>query len=148
MKRLGYTKYVAQGGDWGAVVVGPDGCAGAPGLLGIHTNMAGVVPTEIDRLFRRRHRSGNALDSLPGDLSDEERRACEQLDFVWKHVAYAFQMGSRPQSLTGLADSPVGLAAFMLDHDAKSLELITRRSRVSPKACRETTSSTTSRSSG
>ena len=127
MKRLGYTKYVAQGGDWGAVVVDLMGVQAPPGLLGIHTNMAGVIPPEIDRLFRTDViGAANALDSLPADLSDEERRACEQLDFVWKHVAYAFQMGSRPQSLTGMADSPVGLAAFMLDHDAKSLELISQ----------------------
>src|SRR5690349_17650651 len=70
--------------------------------------------------------AANALESLPADLSDEERRACEQLDFVWKHVTYALQMASRPQTLTGLADSAVGLAAFMLDHDAASLALITR----------------------
>jgi pimeloyl-ACP methyl ester carboxylesterase len=127
MKRLGYTQYVAQGGDWGAVVVDLQGVQAAPGLLGIHTNMAGVVPPEIDRLFRSDVIGAvNALGSLPANLSDEERRACEQLDFVWKHVAYAFLMGSRPQSLTGLADSPVGLAAFMLDHDAKSLELISQ----------------------
>jgi pimeloyl-ACP methyl ester carboxylesterase len=127
MKRLGYTKYVAQGGDWGAVVVDLMGVQAPPGLLGIHTNMAGVIPPEIDKLFRSDViGAANALESLPADLSDEERRACEQLDFVWKHVTYAFQMGSRPQSLTGLADSPVGLAAFMLDHDAKSLELISQ----------------------
>jgi len=127
MKRLGYTKYVAQGGDWGAVVVDLMGVQAPEGLLGIHTNMAGVVPPEIDRLFRTDViGAANALGSLPAGLSDEERRACEQLDFVWKHVAYAFQFGSRPQSLTGLADSPVGLAAFMLDHDAKSLELISQ----------------------
>jgi pimeloyl-ACP methyl ester carboxylesterase len=127
MKRLGYTKYVAQGGDWGAVVADLMGVQAPSGLLGIHTNMPGVIPSEIDRLFRSDVIGAvNALDSLPADLSDEERRACEQLDFVWKHVAYAFQMGSRPQSLTGLADSPVGLAAFMLDHDAKSLELISQ----------------------
>jgi len=127
MKRLGYTKYVAQGGDWGAVVVDLMGVQAPEGLLGIHTNMAGVVPPEIDRLFRTDViGAANALGSLPTDLSDEERRACEQLDFVWKHVAYAFQFGSRPQSLTGLADSPVGLAAFLLDHDAKSLELISQ----------------------
>jgi pimeloyl-ACP methyl ester carboxylesterase len=127
MKRLGYTKYVAQGGDWGAVVVDLMGVQEPPGLLGIHTNMPGVIPPEIDRLFRTDViGAANALDSLPADLSGEERRACEQLDFVWKHVAYAFQMGSRPQSLTAMADSPVGLAAFMLDHDAKSLELISQ----------------------
>ncbi|HVG55834.1 MAG TPA: alpha/beta fold hydrolase [Vicinamibacterales bacterium] len=127
MTRLGYKNYVAQGGDWGAVVVDLMGVQAPSGLLAIHTNMPGVVPPEIDRLFRSDVIGAvNALGSLPADLSAEERRACEQLDFVWKHVAYAFQMGSRPQSLTGLADSPVGVAAFLLDHDAKSLELISR----------------------
>ena len=127
MKRLGYTKYVAQGGDWGALVTELMGVQAPAGLLGIHTNMAGVIPPEIDNLFHKNIiGAANALDSLPGDLSDEERRACEQLDFFWKHVGYAIEMGSRPQSLMALADSPVGLAAFMLDHDAKSLELISQ----------------------
>ena len=81
--------------------------------------MPGTVPPEIDKALQ----SG---DPLPSGLSDDERRACEQLDFVYKHVAYALMMGMRPQTLTGLADSPVGLAAFMLDHDARSLELIAR----------------------
>jgi len=127
MKRLGYTSFVAQGGDWGAVVVDLMAVDAPPGLLGIHTNMPGVFPPEIDKLFQSDITGANhALGSLPSDLSDDERRACEQLDFVWKHVAYALMMGSRPQTLTGLADSPVGLAAFMLDHDARSLELISR----------------------
>jgi pimeloyl-ACP methyl ester carboxylesterase len=127
MKRLGYTKYAAQGGDWGAVVVDLMGVQAPPGLLGIHTNMAGVFPPEIDRLFQSDLIGAtNALDSLPADLSNEERRACEQLDFVWKHVGYAVLTATRPQALSGLADTPVGLAAFMLDHDAKSLELISQ----------------------
>ncbi|MBB6554131.1 epoxide hydrolase family protein [Nonomuraea rubra] len=127
MKRLGYTRFVAQGGDWGAIVVDLMAAEAPAGLLGIHTNMAGVVPPEIDRLFQSDITgAGNALASLPAGLTEEERRACEQLDFVWKHVAYALMMGSRPQTLTGLVDSPVGLAAFMLDHDAASLALISR----------------------
>ncbi|MGW3344503.1 epoxide hydrolase family protein [Nonomuraea rubra] len=127
MKRLGYTRFVAQGGDWGAIVVDLMAAEAPAGLLGIHTNMAGVVPPEIDRLFQSDITgAGNALASLPASLTEEERRACEQLDFVWKHVAYALMMGSRPQTLTGLVDSPVGLAAFMLDHDAASLALISR----------------------
>ncbi|MEV0822966.1 epoxide hydrolase family protein [Nonomuraea rubra] len=127
MKRLGYTRFVAQGGDWGAIVVDLMAAEAPAGLLGIHTNMAGVVPPEIDRLFQSDITgAANALASLPADLTEEERRACEQLDFVWKHVAYALMMGSRPQTLTGLVDSPVGLAAFMLDHDAASLALISR----------------------
>ncbi|GAA4987801.1 pimeloyl-ACP methyl ester carboxylesterase [Nonomuraea thailandensis] len=127
MRRLGYTRFAAQGGDWGAIVVDLMAAQAPAGLLGIHTNMAGVVPPGIDRLFQSDITgANNALASLPADLTDEERRACEQLDFVWKHVAYALMMGSRPQTLTGLVDSPVALAAFMLDHDAASLALISR----------------------
>jgi pimeloyl-ACP methyl ester carboxylesterase len=127
MRRLGYEEFVAQGGDWGALVVDLMAADAPDGLLGIHTNMPGVIPPEIDNLFHKNIiGAADALNSLPADLSDEERRTCEQLDFVWKHVAYALEMGSRPQSLTALADSPVGLAAFMLDHDAASLALITR----------------------
>jgi pimeloyl-ACP methyl ester carboxylesterase len=127
MRRLGYDRFVAQGGDWGAVVVDLMAAEEPDGLLGIHTNMPGVIPPEIDSLFHRNIiGAADALNSLPTDLSDEERRACEQLDFFWRRVAYALEMGSRPQSLAALADSPVGLAAFMLDHDAASLALITR----------------------
>ncbi|MFG1658173.1 epoxide hydrolase family protein [Micromonospora chersina] len=127
MRRLGYTKFVAQGGDWGAIVVDLMAAEAPEGLLGIHTNMAGVVPHEIDNLFQKNIiGAANALELLPADLSDEERQACEQLDFVWKHVTYALQMAARPQALTGLADSPVSLAAWMLDHDAASLALISR----------------------
>ena len=119
IKRLGYTKYVAQDGDWGAIVTDLMGVQEPQGLIGIHTNMAGVVPPAIDKALQ----AGNPL---PSDLSDDEKRACNQLKFVWDHVAYDLMMGSRPQTLTGLADSPVALAAFMIDHDAKSLELISR----------------------
>ncbi|WP_422733762.1 epoxide hydrolase family protein [Micromonospora sp. WMMD558] len=127
MKRLGYDRFVAQGGDWGAVVVDLMAAEAPDGLLGIHTNMPGVIPTEIDNLFHKNIiGAANALESLPADLSPEERQTCEQLDFVWKHVTYALQMAARPQTLTGLADSPVFLAAWMLDHDAASLALISR----------------------
>jgi pimeloyl-ACP methyl ester carboxylesterase len=127
MRRLGYDKFVAQGGDWGALVVDLMAADAPEGLLGIHTNMAGVIPPEIDNLFHKNIiGAANVLDNLPAGLTDEERRACEQLEFFWKHVAYAIEMGTRPQSLTALADSPVGLAAWMLDHDAASLALITR----------------------
>lgn len=119
MKRLGYAKWGAQGGDWGAVVVDLMALKTPPGLVGIHTNMAGVVPPDIDTaLFRG--------DPVPEGLSEEERACCEQLAFTYKHIGYAIQMGDRPQSLAGLNDSPVGLAAYMLDHDPKSYEMIAR----------------------
>ncbi|GAA5069075.1 epoxide hydrolase family protein [Lysobacter panacisoli] len=119
MKRLGYTKWGASGGDWGAVVVDLMALKTPPGMVGIHTNMAGVVPPEIDKaLFRG--------DPPPAGLSPEEQRCCEQLVFTYKHIGYAVMMGDRPQTLTGLTDSPVGLAAFLLDHDPKSYEMIAR----------------------
>ncbi|MFI6359858.1 epoxide hydrolase family protein [Streptomyces sp. NPDC050743] len=121
MKRLGYTKYAAQGGDWGAIVTDFMGVQEPEGLVGIHTNMAGVVPSGIDAALI----AGNPLPAGL-TLSDEEKAAVEQLDFVYRHVYFAYLMGSRPQSLTALADSPVGLAAFMLDHDAASLDMIAR----------------------
>jgi len=128
MKRLGYDKFVAQGGDWGAVVV--DLMAGGreaptapekapPELLGIHTNMAGTVPPEIAK-------AAQAGEPPPAGLSADEKRAYEQLRFTFANVGYAIMMATHPQSLTGLADSPIGLAAFMLDHDPKSYELIAR----------------------
>ncbi len=127
MRRLGYDRFVAQGGDWGAVVVDLMGVDAAPELIGIHTNMAGVVPPEIEVLFLRDILGAySALEQLPPGLSEEERKVCEQLSFVWQHVAYAIQMLSRPQSLVGIADSPVGLAAWLLDHDRDSLALISR----------------------
>jgi pimeloyl-ACP methyl ester carboxylesterase len=120
MKRLGYTRFVAQGGDWGAVVVDMMGLQAPPELLGIHTNMPGIFPAEID---------GSAFSGAPPPLglSDDERIAYERLSFVYaKGIGYGFQMGLRPQTLYGIADSPVGLAAYFLDHDARSLELIAR----------------------
>jgi pimeloyl-ACP methyl ester carboxylesterase len=120
MKRLGYTRYVAQGGDWGAVVVDMMGVQAPAGLLGIHTNMAGIFPADID---------GAAFSGAPtpAGLSDDERIAYERLKFVYaKGIGYGFQMGLRPQSLYGIADSPVGIAGYFLDHDARSLELIAR----------------------
>lgn len=90
-----------------------------PELVGIHANMPGTVPPEIDAVLA-------AGGQAPSDLSDDERAACDQLSFFYKHAYYAYFMGDRPQSLTGIVDSPVGLAAFMLDHDAASLALISR----------------------
>ena len=119
MKRLGYTSYVAQGGDWGSVVVDYMGVQAPKGLLAIHTNMPGVVPPAIDAAA-----FGGA--PVPAGLSADEKHAYEQLAAFYKKVYYAVFMGTRPQTLTALADSPVGLATFMIDHDALSVELISR----------------------
>jgi pimeloyl-ACP methyl ester carboxylesterase len=120
MKRLGYTRFVAQGGDWGAVVVDLMALEGAPELIGIHTNMPGIFPADIDK-------AAFSGAPAPSSFSAEEKIAYERLQFVYsKGIAYGFQMGLRPQTLTGLADSPVGLAAYFLDHDARSYELIAR----------------------
>ena len=120
MGRVGYTQYVAQGGDWGALIVDMMGVQAPPGLLGIHTNMAGAVPPEIDK-------AALAGAPPPPDLSADEKKAYDQLAFFYKYgLAYAQEMGNRPQTLYGIADSPVGLAAWILDHDIRSYELIAR----------------------
>ena len=119
MKRLGYTSYVAQGGDWGSVVVDLMGVQAPKELLAIHTNMPGVIPPAINA-------AAFAGAPVPAGLAADEKHAYEQVAAFYKDVYYAFFMGTRPQTLTALADSPVGLATFMIDHDARSLELIAR----------------------
>jgi pimeloyl-ACP methyl ester carboxylesterase len=110
MKRLGYTRCVAQGGDWGAFVVDQMGLQAPAGLLAIHTNMPATVPAEVDK-------ASLAGDPPPSDLPAEERRAWEQLLRTYRQVEYARYMAARPQTLYGIADSPVGLAAWLLDHN-------------------------------
>src|SRR3954452_25394726 len=116
MKRLGYTRFVAQGGDWGAQITDVMGAQAPPELAGIHSNMAGTLPPEISKAVA----SGAPA---PAGLSAEESRAYEQLSFLYtKGIGYATEMSLRPQTLYGLADSPIALAAWMLDHDARSYE--------------------------
>jgi pimeloyl-ACP methyl ester carboxylesterase len=120
MKRLGYKRFVAQGGDWGGVVVDMMAVEGAPELIGIHTNMPGAVPANVWKTVA-------AGGPVPADLSDEERQRVEKLKgWFAKEVAYALQMGLRPQTLYGIADSPIGLAAWMIDHDLLSYQGISR----------------------
>ena len=120
MARLGYSRYVAQGGDWGNAVTEQMALQRPAGLLGIHTNMPATLPDAISTALQY-------AQPAPAGLSAEEQSAWEQLDFFWKHgLAYAQEMGNRPQTLYGIADSPVGLAAWMLDHDARSYDLIAR----------------------
>jgi pimeloyl-ACP methyl ester carboxylesterase len=110
MNRLGYTRYVAQGGDWGAFVVDQMGLQAPVGLLAVHTNMPATVPADVDKALL-------AGGPMPSGLSPEEQRAYEQLVRTFKQVDYARLMASRPQTLYGIADSPVGLAAWLLDHN-------------------------------
>jgi pimeloyl-ACP methyl ester carboxylesterase len=120
MHRLGYTQFVAQGGDWGNAVSEVMALQAPPGLLGISTNMAATVPAEISKAMA----TGEAP---PASLSPDERNAWNQLDFFYKKgLGYANEMALRPQTLYGIADSPVGLAAWILDHDARSYDLIAR----------------------
>jgi pimeloyl-ACP methyl ester carboxylesterase len=120
MKRLGYSHFVAQGGDWGDSVSELLALQAPPELLGIHVNMPATVPAEIDK-------AAFAGAPPPAGLSAEEQHAYDQLSFFYKHgLGYAMEMANKPQTLYGIADSPVGLAAWMLDHDARSYEMIAR----------------------
>jgi pimeloyl-ACP methyl ester carboxylesterase len=120
MDRLGYTQFVAQGGDWGGMVADVMGLQAPPELLGIHVTWPFTVPPEIDQAVQ----TGRPL---PSDLSADERHACEQLGFFYTHdLGYAQEMSHRPQTIYALVDSPVGLAAWIIDHDTRSYALIAR----------------------
>src|SRR5262249_19389264 len=120
MKRLGYTRFVAQGGDWGNAVTEQMALQTPPELLGIHTNMPATIPDEIAKALA-------AGGPAPSGLSAEEQYAWEQLAYFYQHgLGYANEMANRPQTLYALADSPVGLAAWMLDHDIASYKLFAR----------------------
>ena len=120
MQRLGYTKYVAQGGDWGNAVSEVMALQQPPGLLGIHTNMAATVPPDVSKALA-------VGGPPPAGLSPDEKHAWDQLDDFYKNgLGYALEMNNRPQTLYGIADSPVGLAAWMIDHDIRSYQMIAR----------------------
>ena len=121
MKRLGYTHYVAQGGDWGAIITDVMGAQAPHGLLGIHSNMPGTVPPAVSKVL-----ASNVLgagDPRPSGMSADESRAFDQLSFMFtKGIGYAVEMNLHPQTLYGLSDSPIALAAWMLDHDLQSYQ--------------------------
>ena len=120
MQRLGYTRYVAQGGDWGNAISEVMALQQPPGLLGIHTNMAATVPADVSKAL-------SVGGAPPAGLSADEKHAWDQLDDFYRHgLSYAQEMSNRPQTLYGIVDSPVGLAAWMLDHDIRSYSMISR----------------------
>jgi pimeloyl-ACP methyl ester carboxylesterase len=120
MQRLGYAQYVAQGGDWGAIISEVMALQQPAGLLAIHTNMAATVPPDVSKALA-------AGGPPPAGLSPEEKHAFDQLDDFYKNgLGYALEMNNRPQTLYGIADSPVGLAAWMIDHDIRSYQMIAR----------------------
>ena len=120
MQRLGYTKYVAQGGDWGNAVSEVMALQQPPGLVGIHTNMAATVPPDVSKALA-------VGGPPPAGLSPDEKHAWDQLDDFYKNgLGYALEMNNRPQTLYGIVDSPIGLAAWMIDHDIRSYQLIAR----------------------
>jgi pimeloyl-ACP methyl ester carboxylesterase len=120
MQRLGYTRYVAQGGDWGNAISEIMALQSPPGLLAIHTNMPATVPPDIAKALALH-------EAPPASLTADEKRAWDQLDYFYgKGLGYAIEMNNRPQTLYGIVDSPIGLAAWMLDHDIKSYEMIAR----------------------
>jgi pimeloyl-ACP methyl ester carboxylesterase len=119
MKRLGYTRYVAQGGDWGSLVTEQMGVQAPPELLAIHVNLPAAVPAEIFAALASR--------TVPPGLGADEKHAFDRLAFFFAHgLSYAQQMANHPQTLYGIADSPIGLAAWFLDHDLLSYQLIKR----------------------
>jgi len=120
MKRLGYTRFVAQGGDWGNAVTEQMALQAPPELLAMHTNMPATVPDDVAKALQ-------FGEPPPSGLSADEQNAWDQLDFFYKHgLGYAQEMANRPQTLYALTDSPIGLAAWMLDHDDRSHALISR----------------------
>src|SRR6202165_1824304 len=120
MQRLGYTRYVAQGGGWGNAISEGMALQQPPGLLGIHTNMAATVPADVSKALA-------VGGPPPAGLSPDEKRVWDQLDDFYKNgLGYALEMNNRPQTLYGIADSPVGLAAWMIDHDIRSYQMIAR----------------------
>src|SRR5215216_4799749 len=120
MQRLGYTRYVAQGGDWGNAISEVMALQQPPGLLGIHTNMAATVPPDVSKALA-------VGGPPPAGLLPDEKHAWDQLDDFYKNgLGYALEMNNRPQTLYGIVDSPVGLAAWMIDHDIRSYRMIAR----------------------